>query len=172
MVNTSKAIIVGHNSLNNWAGFNNWWQRKSKQIWLLQKRVFRPQLVCLLWPQWEQQHRGPKAFVKTSTPSNSHTQKDDKSPCLGCFLHSFSLQASNTSLCDHMYRGVELSSLCCVLQSILPAGYSPPTGCNEPAWAASMISIMGRQSSEKQTHCGALGAYGVSTHSRLGEKRG
>jgi len=30
---------------------------------------------------------------------------------------------------------------------------------------------MGRQSSEKQTHCRALGAYGVSTHSKQGGKK-
>lgn len=55
---------------------------------------------------------------------------------------------------------------CCVLQSIFPAGLNPPTTCNEPAWAASVISIMGQRCSEK-THCGALRAYGVSTHSKL-----
>ncbi len=89
MVNTSKAIIVGHNSLHNWAGFNNWWQRKSQQIWLLQKRVFRLQLVCLLWPQWEQQHRRPQSFcTNTSTPLHSHTQKD----VLGAFYIPFHLR--------------------------------------------------------------------------------
>lgn len=66
----------------------------------------------------------------------------------------------------------EQSSLCCVLQSILPAGYSPPTGCNEPAWAASVINIMGRQSSEKQTHCGALASiWRVHPQHAGGKKR-
>lgn len=74
VINTSKAIIIEHHSLNNWAGFNKWWQRKSKQMWLAKKRGFRLQLVCLLWPQREQQQRRPHSLcTNISTPSNSHT---------------------------------------------------------------------------------------------------
>lgn len=136
-------------SPDNWAGFNNWWQRKSKQMWLADKQ----EALVHSWTQRVQKTLKP-LYKHVHTLKCSHT--NSQSPCLECFLYSFSLQASHTSVRDHMYRGVEPGSLCCVLQSILPEGYSPPTGCNEPAWAASVINIMGRQSSEKQTHCGAL----------------
>lgn len=98
VINTSKAIIV-HHSLNNWAGFKNWWQRKSKQIWLLQKkkneRLWITAFLFIMASKGTAAWKTPKPLYKhihtlKFSHSNSTTRKkDDKSPCLGAFYIPF-----------------------------------------------------------------------------------